>query len=288
MLSMTGLGVGEAALENGRVIVELRALNHRFQDVRVRLPPVLSDHAFFLEQAARQRLGRGRYDVSVRIDGLAGGQPRLSLDRAEAVYRALCSLRDRLAPGTEVSVASVLAVPDVFSAAGPDAEQARSSLEQALERASLRLQEMRKREGRALADDLRGRLGVLADIHTQIGAQAERVVVEYRARLMQRLARLEGESLVLGPERFEQEVALLADRSDITEELVRWKSHLAQFDDLLGLDEPVGRRLDFLLQEIGREVNTVGAKAQQADLSRLVVAAKAEVERLREQVQNVD
>lgn len=288
MLSMTGLGVGEAAQADGRIVVEVRALNHRFQDVRVRLPPVLADQAFFLEQAARQKLGRGRYDVAVRVEGAAAGPATLSLDRAESVYRALCSLRDRVAPGADVPVAAVLGVPDVFTTVGPDVDETRSSLERALDLAARSLAEMRKVEGAALEVELRARLATLARIQGELAGHAERVVVEYRARLGQRLARLVDDHLALQPERLEQEVAILADKSDITEELVRLRSHLEQFGDLLGLNEPIGRRLDFLLQEMGREVNTVGAKAQHADLSGLVVLAKAEVERLREQVQNVD
>jgi uncharacterized protein (TIGR00255 family) len=285
---MTGLGVGEAALENGRVIVELRALNHRFQDVRVRLPPALADQAFFVEQTARQKLGRGRYDISVRAEGTASAPPRLATERAEAVYRALCELRDRLAPGTEVPVAAVLGVPEMLEVSGPDTSEARASLELALDLAARSLSEMRRVEGAALEVELRGRIRTLWRVHTQLAEHADQIVLDYRARLNQRLTRLLEDNRMLQPERLEQEVAILADRSDITEELVRLASHLSQFEDLLALDEAVGRRLDFLLQEIGREVNTIGAKAQHADLSRWVVEAKAEVERLREQVQNVD
>jgi len=285
---MTGLGVGEAVLEGGRVILELRALNHRFQDIRVRVPPSLSDHAFFLEQAARQKLGRGRYDVSVRTEGGASAQPKVSLERAEIMYRALCDLRDRLAPGSEVPVTAVLGVPDVFVAALPDSDAARSTLERALDLASRSLLEMRRVEGAALETELRGRLSSLWDLHARLAEQADQIVQDYRARLSQRLARLLEDTHALQTERLEQEVAILADRSDITEELVRLASHLTQFGDLLTRDDAVGRRLDFLLQEIGREVNTIGAKAQHADQSRWVVEAKAEVERLREQVQNID
>jgi len=313
MLSMTGLGVGEAVLGDtgpdetqlgqgqsgqgqsgqgqsgrGRIIVELRALNHRFQDVRVRLPPALSDQAFFLEQAARQKLGRGRYDITVRAEGGGSGLPRLSLERALSVYQGLCELRDRVAPGTEVPVTAVLGVPEIFAAQGEGSDVAQSGLERALEQAARALHEMRRTEGAALEVELRRRLDGLWRIHAELERNAEQVVLEYRARLEQRLTRLLEDSRILQAERVEQEVALLADRSDITEELVRLGSHLTQFGDLLALDEAVGRRLDFLLQEIGREVNTIGAKAQHVDLSRLVVAAKAEVERLREQVQNVD
>ena len=204
------------------------------------------------------------------------------------MYRALCELRDRLAPGSEVPVASVLAVPDVLVVAAPDSDLARTSLERALELASRSLNDMRRIEGAALEAELRGRLQTLLGLHARLAEHADQIVLDYRTRLNQRLGRLLEDQRTLQPERLEQEVAILADRSDITEELVRLASHLAQFGDLLALDEAIGRRLDFLLQEIGREVNTIGAKAMHADQSRWVVEAKAEVERLREQVQNVD
>lgn len=290
MLSMTGFGLSGAQLGEGRLSIELRALNHRHQDVRVRLPQVIAEHAFYVEQLARERLGRGRYDISVRAEGTIGGHAELSVDRAENVLRALLDLRSRVAPDAGLSVDAVLSLPDVVRTEGPDAELTRQALSEALNGAITRLTLMRKNEGDTLQRDLTHRVTLLRDLASQLAAGAASLLLHQRQRLEQRVNELlTGLSKQLDPSRIEQEIALLADKSDITEELVRFASHLDQFDALLSSEEePVGRRMDFLLQELGREINTIGSKSQHAPLAHLVVTAKAEVERLREQVQNVE
>ena len=289
MLSMTGFGVGEAPLGGGRLTVEIRSLNHRFLDVRVRMPPELGDHSFFLEQLAREGLNRGRYDIGVRLEGVALPPPEFALDRARVAYSALLSLRDELAPGTQVPVTALTNIPELLSSttvANPAEVQA--SLRLGLGRALERLSEMRCREGVALRQELGRRLGAARRCRDAIAARSTEVVETYRIRLKERLCRLLADvSVPIEAGRLEMELALIADRSDITEELARLCSHFDQFERLLDGDEAVGRRLDFLLQEIGREANTVGAKSQDAPLAHLVVELKAETERMREQVQNV-
>jgi uncharacterized protein (TIGR00255 family) len=287
---MTGFGVGDAPLGEGRLVLELRSLNHRFLEVRVRLPPELIDHAFWLEQLARERLTRGRFDVGVRLEGAAIPPPRFAMDRARAIYRALAALRDELAPGTELPISALAALPDVLTLPGSvDANDARRALEASFGRALQELEAMRKSEGQALNRALAERLHAARALCGDISARSSELVHGYRARLHDKLERLLRDAAVaLDAGRLETEVALMADRSDVTEELVRLDSHFAQFEELLGGDDAVGRRLDFLLQEVSREVNTVGAKCQDAPVAHLVVALKAEVERLREQVQNVE
>jgi uncharacterized protein (TIGR00255 family) len=287
---MTGFGVGDAPLGDGRLVLELRSLNHRFLELRVRLPTELSDHAFWLEQLARERLTRGRFDLGVRLEGAAIPPPRFAIDRARAIYRTLEQLRDELAPGTPLPVATLASLPDVLTLPGSvDAGEARRALETALARALNELESMRQSEGAALARALSERLAAARSYRDGIAARADELVEGYRARLHDKLGRLLRDAgVALDSGRLETEVALMADRSDITEELVRLDSHYAQFEELLHKDDAVGRRLDFLLQEVSREVNTVGAKCQDAPVAHLVVALKAEVERLREQVQNVE
>jgi uncharacterized protein (TIGR00255 family) len=287
---MTGFGVGEAPLAEGRLALEVRSLNHRFLDVRVRLPAELSDQCFFLEQIARARLVRGRYDVGVRLEG-AALQP-LSFDtaRARAAYRALLALRDELAPGTVLPLSAIAAIPDLFTApSNVDSDAVQRSLTSALDSALARLNEMRHTEGEALGREIGARLRAARDHCHAIAARSTELVDAYRARLHARLERLLRDTGVpLENGRLETEVALMADRSDVTEELVRLESHFAQFEDLMAESEPVGRRLDFLLQEVAREINTIGSKVQDAPIALVVVQMKAEVERLREQVQNVE
>jgi uncharacterized protein (TIGR00255 family) len=290
MQSMTGFGLGEAALGDGRVTLELRALNHRFLDVRVRLPNELLDQAFFIEQLARERLSRGRFDVGVRLVGAALPGARFSLERAKAVYGALLELRDALAPGADVPFSAVTALPELVTTPPEvDGDALRTALALAFERAHAHLNEMRAQEGAALCRELRSRLANCRALLESVRARAGVVVDLQRSRLRERIERLlTGTGIQADGNRLEAELALLADKSDITEELVRLCSHFDQFEAIVSGDAPSGRRLEFLLQEIGREANTIGAKSQDAPVAHLVVELKAEIERMREQVHNVE
>ena len=288
MRSMTGYGSGSAPLAEGRVLIEIRALNHKHQDVRLRVPTELGEHASFLEQLARTVLGRGRYDVAVRTEGQTGANPQIDAAKLRAVYLSLATLRDELAPGTELSLAELASLPDVVTSQGPDASLARKALTEAFSSAHRELDQMRDTEGATLKDDLSTRLKLVQELRGQVHGASRELVEHHRTRLNERLSQLLEGPNQLSPGRLEQEIALVADRSDITEELVRLDSHFSQLGALLDSPEPVGRKLDFLLQEVGREVNTIGSKSQHAPVAHLVVDMKSEVERLREQVQNVE
>jgi uncharacterized protein (TIGR00255 family) len=290
MRSMTGFGLGEAPLGEGRIALEVRSLNHRYLDLRVRLPPELGDHGSWLEQRARERLTRGRYDIGARLSGAALGTPVLSMDRARSAFQALQRLRDELAPDSELPISAIAAMADLLTVpAEADAELVRAALEQALGAALSGLDQMRSSEGVALAKELGERLAAARALTAEILERSQGSVDAYRSRLRARLERLLVDtSVALDSGRLEMELAILADRSDVTEELVRLDSHFEQFQKLTASAEPIGRRLDFLLQETSREVNTLGSKSQHGDVSHLVVALKAELERMREQVQNVE
>ncbi len=287
MRSMTGFGVEGAALGSGRLVLEIRSVNHRFLDVRVRLPAEIGEHTFFLEQMARERLARGRYDLSGRLEGTS---TTFSLDRARAAYRMLSDLRDELAPGTELPISAVLALPEVTTSTGAfDSDRVREAISHAFDAALAALNSMRGREGAALQRELEARLRSMRALCVQIEARSGEALVLQRTRLKTRLERLLADvKLSADPHRLEMELAILSDKSDITEELVRLGSHLDQLESLLGEKEPVGRRIDFLLQEIGREANTIGSKSQDTTLAHQVVELKSEIERVREQVQNVE
>jgi len=289
MRSMTGFGLGERALGTGRLCAEVRSLNHRFLELRVRLPLEIADHTFFVEQLCRERLGRGRYDVSVRMDGSVLAAPELDLERLRSAYRMLQRVRDELAPGSELPLGLLAGFPQLLSATGlSDPEPVRAALAQAIGVALESLDEMRAAEGARLGSELSERLRVVRSLLSDLSRHGPSLLEAQQKRLQQRLARLVGGSEGLDPGRLALEIAILADRCDTTEELVRLESHFDQFDALLRAPGAIGRKLDFLLQEMGRETNTIGAKCQEANLSHLVVALKAEIERLREQVQNVE
>ncbi|MBX3209705.1 MAG: YicC family protein [Labilithrix sp.] len=298
MRSMTGFGVGESALAastdaraaTDKVTVEIRAVNHRFLDVRVRVPNQLPDLANVVETLARERLSRGRFDVNVRVDGAVLGAMVIDHDRARSVFAALKTLRDELAPDAEVPLGLLGSVPDLFV---PSIERDGSALDTALtaafDGALKSLDAMRVREGVALAEDLVRRLGTIRRLMQTISARAPCVVDTYKRRLKERAERLRAASdLELDAGRLEQELALFADRIDVAEELTRLESHSAHFESLLQGADAVGRRLDFLLQEMAREANTIGSKGQDVTIAHAVVELKAEIERMREQVQNLE
>jgi uncharacterized protein (TIGR00255 family) len=288
---MTGFGVGEAPLGPTRLVVEMRAFNHRFLDVRVRMQAELGDLAALAEDVVRRQLDRGRIEVAARIDGEALVAPKLDVARARAAFAELCTLRDELRPGEPVPLSLLASVPDLFASRWvPPAEEAREALAAAAERAIAALSEMRAREGTALAADMRARLDTICRRVSDLRERAPSLVDQQRRRLEERIERLLREGAVpVDPARLEQEVVFYADRVDVTEELTRLSSHCAQFRELMAGDErAIGRRLDFLLQEMNREANTIGSKIADVDVARQVVEVKAELERLREQVQNVE
>ena len=286
---MTGYGAGEAALGGGRLFLELRALNHRFVEVRVRMPAELADQAPFLEQLLRERLERGRIDATVRLSGAALPAAQFSADRARSLHGALSRLRDELAPGSEVSIGTLASFPELLlEPAVADVDGVRQSLSRALDQALSQLGVMRETEGAALSRDLVTRLGQARSLGQRIRERSEGLAGIVRNRLRERLERLLPANAPLDAQRLENEVAVLADRADISEELSRLDSHFDQLGTLLSTPGPVGRKLDFLLQEVARELNTTGAKSQDASVAQLVVESKVEIERMREQVQNVE
>jgi uncharacterized protein (TIGR00255 family) len=290
MRSMTGFGLGEVPLESGRLGVEIRGVNHRFLDVRVRVPRELGDLGGFVEQMARERLTRGRYEVAMRVEGMALGAPVIDRDRARAAYRALCELRDELAPGSDVPLSLLGVIPELFvSSVDREIDRVRDAARAAFDAAVSSLDAMRAREGAALREDLVKRLETIRRRARDVERRSPDVLDAHRKRLRDRAERLRAAVEVdVDAARLEQEIAMFAERCDICEELTRLESHCAQFAALLASEEPVGRRLDFLLQEMAREANTVGAKSPDAQIAHAVVEVKAEIERMREQVQNVE
>lgn len=284
---MTGFGAGSVSLGAARLVVEIRALNHRHQEVRVRVPAELHEHAFFLEQSARETLGRGRFDVAVRTEGSLIFSATVDEERLRTLYAAVYKIARELDPDASVDIAQLVGLPDMVRSEGPAVEDCRSAIQGALRQAIEALLSMQQSEGESLREDLKTRLTRLTQITEDVRVGSADLVDQRRQKLKERIEQMLVDAPTLPSERLEHEVALMADRSDITEELVRLGSHFEQFSALLDDPAEVGRRLDFLLQEISREVNTVGSKSPHSKVAQLVVEMKSEVERLREQVQNV-
>jgi uncharacterized protein (TIGR00255 family) len=288
--SMTGFGAGHGAAGGEALDVEVRSVNHKFCEVKVRLPRELAALEPDALKLVKERLARGGVDVSIRRAGPAGGlAPRVDLALADAYARAFEELRARLGLPGGVTLADVAGAEGVLTLDEPalDLDAARAALRAAMAGALDHLVAMRAREGEALSRDLSGRLDGVEELVAKAATLVPQTVEHHRARLSERVEELT-RGIAIDPARLAQEVALFADRTDVTEEVTRLRSHLAQARTLLRSGEPAGRKLDFLVQEMHREVNTIGSKSQSADIAAIVVTAKAEVERMREQVQNVE
>ena len=290
--SMTGYGSATVTRERGTVTVEARSVNSRGLKVVVKAPPGGERWEGDLRALAEARARRGRLDLFVRVESMPdAGSTSLDEARVREVLDACARLRDDFGVSGEPDMASLLRVGGIFRKAGgegtefePDPNDVKQAAADALDL----LVEMRDREGARLEVDLRGRLAGIRSAVDGAEALAPERLERERRRLRDAVDGLVGKSL--DEDRLTREIALIADRWEISEELVRARSHVEAFEEFLEapVDEPVGRRLGFLVQELQREVNTLGAKANDPRISRLVVEAKNEIERLREQVENVE
>ncbi len=291
MRSMTGYGRGEVDHDGVKFSVELNSVNRKQSDIVLNLPREFAALDPRIRQAINEKLSRGRTTALISAQDGADGARKLALDTALArsYHEAMQVLQKELQAPGDITIGAILQAPGVmrFSENNADAEEAWPSLERALQTALDSLIKMREREGRHLAKDLIHRLKLMRREIKAVRAAFPEVVKKYRTALSERIAKA-GLDLSLDDERLLKEVTLFADRSDVSEELTRLESHLAQFAHLLRKNEPVGRTLEFITQEIARELNTLGAKANDAAISQRVVACKAELEKIREQIQNLE
>ncbi len=288
---MTGYGRGEVDQAGVKFSVELNSVNRKQSDIIINLPREFGELEPRIRQAVNEKLSRGRTNVSVAYQDVGNGRGHLALNTALArsYHEAMLALQRELnAPG-EITIDQVLAAPGVLRLAehNLDAAEAWPPVEGALHSALADLIKMREREGKHLAKDLIHRLKLIRREIKSVRSLFPEVVKKYRAALFDRIQKA-GLDLSLDDERLLKEVSIFADRSDVSEELTRLESHLAQFAHHLRKNEPVGRTLEFITQEIFRELNTLGAKANDAAISQHVVACKAELEKIREQIQNLE
>ncbi len=289
--SMTGFGRAEGETSLGRVVVEARSVNHRYCDINIKLPKRLSPFENRTKELIRSRVSRGRIDVLLRLDSLGEEKVQLSvdLDLAQQYYRVLHELKEKLQLKDEVTLSLLAGAKDLITAKeeSPDIEPYWQEVLPILNQSAQSMDDMKRSEGESLGKDLQLRLGLITKQLQMIKEQFPSRLKVTLNRLHERLRSLL-EGTEIDPARFQQEVAFLTERTDITEEIVRAESHLTQFNTLLDGNEPAGRKMDFLLQEIHREMNTVSAKANDAEISQRVVEIKAELEKIREQVQNIE
>ena len=290
MKSMTGYGRGTCEVAGRRLVVELRSVNHRFLELKLRLPWSDASLEAHVTQAIRARLGRGAVTVSVRDEGGgAAAAVRADVGLARQVYDALSEIRGALGLEEPVSLALVAAQPGVLTVgeAVADPEALWRALEPGLGDALDGLVASRAREGAALKADLNARIEALTIMQRELAELTRDAPEHYKKKLRERLDRAlkPGE---IDAQRLAQEMAIIADKADVAEELTRMALHLTECRRLVDDGAANGRRLDFLTQELNREVNTIGAKSQSAPVAARIVDAKAELERMREQIQNVE
>lgn len=287
---MTGYGKAEADSSGGRITVEIKSVNHRYCEMFVKLPRVLSLMESDVKKKVAERLKRGKIEVYIQLEpGEHALVPAVNIGLARGYCEAFRFLKEELELADEVSLALILSQKDVLAApdSRTDSDEFRRALFETVGAAAERLENMRLEEGKALRDDLLGRRARLAELLESVATRVPVVVSDYVVKLREHIAQIL-EGAAPDDSRLAQEVAIMADRGDVTEELVRFRSHLTQLDSFLVEVEPVGRKLDFLLQEMNREVNTIGSKANDAQIAMLVVELKAELEKIREQVQNIE
>lgn len=289
--SMTGFGRQQAAWSDGTVTIEVRSVNHRFLETSIRLPKTMTSLEEGFKKTIQQHCARGRVDLTVILQGSRGNVRSLQVDAglAKQYHETLRTLQRTLKLKGVIDIGLMAGLRDlvVVSEQPTDDRKLTRLVEKLGRQAVLEMANMRKREGALLAEDIRDRLKRLREAKTTVSARAPLVAQEAFERMKVRVEKLLGDSIPDLP-RLNQELALYADRCDITEELVRLNAHMIQFDDTIQRAEPVGKTLDFLLQEMSREVNTIGSKANDVTITAEVVRMKTELERLREQMQNVE
>ncbi|MDD2573489.1 MAG: YicC/YloC family endoribonuclease [Bacillota bacterium] len=289
--SMTGFGRSEYSTGNTAISVEVRSVNHRYNDISIRTPKSLS----FLEDRIRRyvqsRVSRGRVDIYVSYDSweLKEQDVKVNSQMAHKYYNALKELREELGHKGDIPFSIIATFPDVIMVRQGELDedelwnQFSSTLEQAVDV----LIEMRSKEGENLKKDILSKLETIDKEVSEIEKRAAFIVEEYRDRLEKRLECL-ADGMELDSDRVYQEVLIFADRSNIDEELVRLGSHTSQMRDILGDGGTIGRKLDFLVQEMHREINTIGSKANDLHISKAVIEVKSQLEKVREQIQNIE
>jgi uncharacterized protein (TIGR00255 family) len=291
--SMTGYGKAEAVLAGRKFLIEMKSVNHRFLEISLRMPGMLIPLEGEIKKRIGEKFSRGRIEATLRVDGDGNaeneGRFTLNLPLVRNYHALLCQLKEEFHLDDEVTLAMMAGFRDVFVSAETVQDPAVlwEGLSVILAEAIRTLTEMREKEGESLKRDLVARLDMIAGFLEGIAGRAPQVVLDYQKRLTDRVRELT-DGMLIDEARLLQEVAIMAEKSDVTEEIVRFRSHIGQFTDLLAGADAAGRKIDFLIQEMGREINTIGSKSANAEISRSVIEIKSELAKLREQVQNIE
>lgn len=292
MKSMTGFGRGEAEKNGIRITVEMKSVNNRYLDPNIKMPRILKFAEESIKRTMKQFLQRGRIETYINIDLKAEEFTTVTVDNAmaDAYYHAFKSLQDRFELKGEIQLDQFLRFNDIIQVEQSDADEALLSevLLEAVEIALARLVEMRSIEGDHLKEDILVHLSKLDQLTQEVAERAPLVSKEYKGKLEARIEELLDQKIEVDPARIANEVAFFADRADINEEIARLNSHMVQFLSVIEKDEAIGRKLDFMLQEMNRETNTIGSKSNDVAITERVIEMKSSLEKIREQVQNIE
>lgn len=289
--SMTGYGRQKGENERREVQVEIKSVNHRYLDLNVKVPRIYSFLEEPIKTAVSAAVARGKVDIYLSITAKEGGDAKVSPNLALAgeYLRALEQVRDTYSLKDDISVMELAHMPDLLTVAReePDAEKVKAQALEVLGRALEEYNAMRRTEGERLCEDIARRGQEIGKMVDQVEQRSPQSVEEYRQKIAQRMTEILGDSDI-AEQRILAEAALFADKVSVTEEVVRLRSHLSQLQKMVQGDAPVGRKLDFLVQELNREANTIGSKANDYELAQIVIEIKAEIEKIREQIQNLE
>jgi len=289
--SMTGFGCGEASDDSKTISVEVKCVNHRYFDTNIKMPRSFAKLESQLVKYLKEHLRRGRVDVyiSFKNTGVPTVNVNCNEDLAKKYFSAVNVLGESLGFSDTVSINSIIKMPDVLvvESVRQDVDDMWGTISGALSDAVLSVLDMRRAEGKSMISDISSRLDVVEKTLAKIEGSSQELLETYKDRLLERLKILQKNMPDISDERLLQELVIYSDRSDISEELVRSQSHLAQIRKLFDSSESVGRKMDFIIQELNREINTIGSKSSGSSISEGVVSVKVELEKIREQIQNI-
>ena len=291
--SMTGYGRSESVMGDRKYVVEIKSLNHRYLEISLRLPPPLFSLELDMKKKMGEQFSRGRIEAIIRVDFNMGQTGEATYDLnfplIRNYYEMLLKLKRELNLKDEITLQTMITFRDAYVQSEPDLDITVIWMElgKVLDEAIGAVREMRVKEGENLYRDLTMRIESIERSLEAVSVRVPHVVLEYQKRVTERIKELAGGGIV-DEIRLNQEVAIMAEKSDMTEEIVRLSSHIRQFSDLIKSDDAVGRKIDFLIQEMVREVNTIGSKSGDLEISRNIVEMKSELAKLREQVQNIE
>lgn len=289
--SMTGYGSAVYSKNGKKYSVEIKSVNNRYSDISVKAPRIYGFLEDALRKRAAERIRRGKADIYVTVenDGADSGSVSVDTSLAAQYMKAFSQLSDSLGIPCNMKSEDFLRIQDVFRVekAEENEDEIAAAAKKALDGALDRFEEMRLREGEKMLEDLQAHLAVIKEETAHIESHAPEIVEQYRKRIEERVRDILG-TAPYDETRLLTEVAVFSDRVNVNEEIVRLKSHISQFSEMLASDEPVGRKIDFLIQEMNRETNTIGSKSNDLEASKIIINIKAEIEKLREQIQNVE